>query len=210
MISRSFYYLRHGETDWNVESRLQGQLDVPLNDTGRRQAREAAIPLAGSGLVAIVASPLSRARETAEIVNKTLCLPLRFDAQLMERHFGVLQGLTKLEIDGRIEAGLRTHHGPVEADGYSCPIEGEPLADLDARIVASIAEITAAVDGPVLIVGHGGPYRSLQRRLFNRTQASPNAWPIYFERNTESWCETPLLRPDPTALARLQTDALNA
>src|SRR5690242_8696605 len=91
--------VRHGETDWNAEGRLQGQTDRPLNEYGRRQARELAERLAGDGVVAIYASDLSRAKETAEIVGGRLGLPVVVDPDLRERNWGTWEGLTPRERD---------------------------------------------------------------------------------------------------------------
>src|SRR5919206_4482332 len=86
--------VRHGETDWNAEGRLQGHTDRPLNDVGRRQARELAERLAGEGADAIYASDLARAKETAEIVGARLGLPVVIDADLREKNWGTWEGLT--------------------------------------------------------------------------------------------------------------------
>ena len=89
---RRFFYLRHGETDWNAHGRAQGRSDIPLNGTGRAQAREAAARLAGRGVGRIVASPLARARETASIVAEALDLPIEIDVDLQEVDFGAREG----------------------------------------------------------------------------------------------------------------------
>lgn len=88
-----FAFIRHGQTDWNRDDRLQGSSDIPLNATGREQAREAAALLRDGGWTAIVSSPLSRARETAEIIAAELGLELgpAYD-ELIERDYGPLEG----------------------------------------------------------------------------------------------------------------------
>jgi broad specificity phosphatase PhoE len=88
--------IRHGETDWNAEQRLQGWTDVALNAEGERQARAAARELLGVAFDTIVASPLQRARATAEAIAAGR--PVTLDARLRERHHGELQGLTRGEI----------------------------------------------------------------------------------------------------------------
>src|SRR3569623_193897 len=92
--------VRHGETDWNAEGRLQGHTDRPLNDHGRRQAKEVAERLAGEGADAIYASDLLRAKETAEIVGERRGVPVVVDADLREKNWGNWEGLTG---DERVE-----------------------------------------------------------------------------------------------------------
>src|SRR3954467_15333441 len=89
----SFYFLRHGQTKWNAEGRFQGHTDIPLNDIGLSQAHAAAAILARCPVDLIVASPLIRARTTAEIVAAQLGKPLFMDDELKERHFGAFEGL---------------------------------------------------------------------------------------------------------------------
>ena len=93
--------VRHGETAWNVDTRLQGQIDISLNSTGQEQARRLAEALAEEGVEAIVASDLVRARDTAQAVADRTGLPLVTDAGLRERHFGIFQGHTYAEVEQR-------------------------------------------------------------------------------------------------------------
>ncbi|HYG70238.1 MAG TPA: histidine phosphatase family protein, partial [Anaeromyxobacteraceae bacterium] len=89
------FLVRHGETDWNVAGRWQGQTDIPLNEAGRAQARELARRMRGEGIATIAASDLLRARETAEIVAAELGLEVRIlDHRLREQSFGAFEGLT--------------------------------------------------------------------------------------------------------------------
>ena len=89
--------VRHGETDWNAEGKLQGHTDRPLNDYGRRQAQALADRLAGEAIDAVYASDLSRARETAEILGARLGLPVVVDPDLREKNWGSWEGLTSDE-----------------------------------------------------------------------------------------------------------------
>ena len=144
----AFYYLRHGETDWNRERRQQGQTDIPLNATGRAQARAAAPRLAGCGIATICTSPLQRAFETARIVNRTLRTELVVIEALIECNWGVGEG--------------RINDGWYEAWRAGGPLDGaEPY---DAFVDRSLAAINDALSypGPVLIVGHGGVYRAVK------------------------------------------------
>src|ERR1700688_733243 len=87
-----FWYLRHGETDWNRRGLSQGSIDIPLNELGLVQAREAAQRLRNRGITSIVASPLSRARVTAEIVAEALDLEVTIEPDLREVSWGVHEG----------------------------------------------------------------------------------------------------------------------
>jgi probable phosphoglycerate mutase len=91
----AFWFLRHGETDWNAEGLSQGHTDIPLNAVGLAQARRAALALVDRGIATIIASPLSRALRTAEIVAEALSLPVATDAGLMEVGFGVEEAGSK-------------------------------------------------------------------------------------------------------------------
>ena len=137
--------VRHGETDWNAEGRLQGQTDRPLSDFGRRQARQLAEELAGDQVEAIYSSDLSRARETAEIVAERLGLPVVLDPDLREKDWGTWEGLTAVERDR------------VEFVGESTEAHQERML----RALRGISERQPA-DGRVLVVTHGGSMRRVQ------------------------------------------------
>jgi glucosyl-3-phosphoglycerate phosphatase len=97
VTGRRLLVWRHGQTEWNASGRAQGQTEVPLDDVGRAQAREAAARLASLRPVALWSSDLSRASETAQILADVTGLPVRLDARLREAHLGVRQGLTMAE-----------------------------------------------------------------------------------------------------------------
>lgn len=92
MLLKTIYVFRHGQTDYNVERRVMGQLDIPLNDVGRVQATELAEKLATASIGAVYSSPLARAMETARAVADKIGAPIITDKRLMERHNGKLQG----------------------------------------------------------------------------------------------------------------------
>lgn len=143
-----FYYLRHGETDWNRARRQQGQTDIPLNDTGRAQARVAAALLADCGIATVCTSPLQRAGETAQIVNRALGANLVVLDGLIECHWGVGEG--------------RINDGWYEDWRVGGSLEGaETHADFVARSLAAVNE-ALEFPGPVLIAGHGGVYRAVK------------------------------------------------
>ena len=139
-----FYYLRHGETDWNAEGRFQGRTEVPLNARGLAQARTARDVLAGAGFATICCSPQLRARETAAIVNEALGRPLVIIDDLAECCLGEREGQLKGEWYPEWKAG-RTPHGD------------EPYCDFLVRALRGINRALEQ-DGPVLIVAHGGTY----------------------------------------------------
>lgn len=188
MIPRSFYFLRHGETDWNVRQVMQGFTDIPLNSNGRAQAESVAGIIAGLPISRIVASPLSRARETADIVNRALGLPLDIDEGLKERNFGTLEGKTIGEFE-QIKSQLIAQGLPVEENGYPCPDGAESYNVFKNRVVGSIsAHLSAlAAHENILFVAHGGLYRVLRRSLFSVVDQSPNACPYHFEQVNGSW-----------------------
>ena len=147
--------VRHGETDWNLERRVQGQTDRPLNTTGLEQAHVLAGELAAEQIVAVYASDLSRARDTAAIVAYSHALDVTVDTDLREKHFGSWEGLTDLEIAARFPGAVRGHWG-----------DGETTEALVARAVVAIERIrTANPSGTVLVVSHGGTMRAILDHL---------------------------------------------
>lgn len=139
----TFAFIRHGQTDWNLEKRLQGASDIPLNDTGRQQAHDAVEHLRGMAWEAIVSSPLSRARETAQIIADGLGIELgpSYD-ELRERDYGVAEGVVEAEAEARWP-------------GKSAP-GVESLDSVVARGRAALDRIAAEYgDRDVIIVCHG-------------------------------------------------------
>jgi broad specificity phosphatase PhoE len=165
-IPRTIYFVRHGQTDWNAERRMQGQIDIPLNDIGRGQAGRNGVALAGrlaaDGLsphaIDYVASPLSRASETMAILRGKLGLApdgYRTDPRLMEMGYGSWEGETwprlKTSRPPEIEAWL--------ADVWNlAPPGGESYSMVMDRVVACVSEL----ERPVVVVAHGGVMRVLR------------------------------------------------
>lgn len=165
MTAPVLYLVRHGETDWNAQGRLQGGRDIPLNALGRVQAAAAARILKGlvrnPATLDYVASPLSRARETMEILRETLGLPAaeyRADERLVEIGFGEWEGLTWPEIRARDPERAIAR----EADkwGYRPP-GGESYADLLSRIAPAFG----ALARDTVVVSHGGVARAALAHL---------------------------------------------
>jgi broad specificity phosphatase PhoE len=136
--------VRHGETDWNAEGKLQGHTDRPLNEYGRRQAQALAEQLAGDSIDAVYASDLSRARETAEILGAKLGLPVVVDPDLREKNWGNWEGLTSDE---------RLH---VEFEGETSEAHRDRTLSAVQRIVERHP------DGRIVVVTHGGSLRRIQ------------------------------------------------
>jgi broad specificity phosphatase PhoE len=160
-----FYFVRHGETDWNAERRLQGRHDIPLNDRGRRQAAQCGDTLrdliAGHGKApaefAFVSSPLSRASETMDIVRGVLGLPAAgyaIEPRLAELSFGRWEGRTYREIGAEDRQALKVR----ERDKWNFrPPDGESYADLLARVTAWHGGVT----GDIVVTAHGGVARAV-------------------------------------------------
>lgn len=187
MLQRSFYFVRHGETDWNKAGRIQGHTDIPLNETGRTQAEQVVAVLARMPIDRIVASGLSRAYETASIINAALQKPLTVDDGLKERHFGDFEGLDIGEMD-RLRDGMLKKGLPAEENGYPCPPKGEPYADFRLRTISAFRRNLEQFEGQnILFVAHGGVYRVLRRCLFTELDHSGNVQPFHFEKRAEEW-----------------------
>ncbi len=161
--SYPFYFLRHGVTDHNVRRVVMGQMDVPLNDLGRRQARAAAAMIGGLGIASIASSPLVRARETAEIVAAELGLPVIMVEDLQERDWGEMTG--------------RPYH---ELIREITPRFAEGAEEFSRRVISAISSLTGAE--PALVVAHSGICRVLRRHLAAGDAAGqvPNALPLRF------------------------------
>ncbi|WP_431814142.1 histidine phosphatase family protein [Kocuria sp. cx-455] len=159
MIDSSLSLIRHGQTDWNFARWLQGRTDIPLNDTGRRQARDVGRELAASGehWDVLVSSPLSRARETADIIGAEVGLKLsRMYDDLIERSFG--------DIEGRDCSHMSEHERHAFMERH-----GEHTADLVARGVAVLRQIIDDYPGRnVMIVSHGSFIRLTAGHIMNR------------------------------------------
>lgn len=152
----TLWLIRHGETDWNLAGRMQGHLEVPLNETGRRQARLLAQRLGREPhrFAALLSSDLGRARETAEDIGRVLQLVPSIRPALRERNFGVLARLTMAEAEVS-EPGL---FALMRArDTRFVPPGGESLAQLSARVQDELVQIGLRWPGEqVLVVSHGG------------------------------------------------------
>lgn len=168
--------VRHGETAWNRESRIQGHLDIPLSPLGLAQAQRLAQALAGEPLDAIYASDLGRARQTAAAVAERVGLPVQEDAGLRERGFGCFEGLSWSEIESRWpEQALRWKRRDPDfgAEG------GERLRDFYARAVGTVERLAQAHPGQtLLVVAHGGVMDCLYRAGRRLALEAPRSWTL--------------------------------
>ena len=168
--------IRHGETAWNVDTRIQGQLDVPLNDTGRWQAHRLSLAVAEEGLAAIYASDLLRAFETAQAVARGSGCAIVADTGLRERGFGVFEGLTFQEVGERWpdEAARWRRRDPDFG-----PQGGEVLRDFYARSVTTVTRLAAAHTGQTIaVVAHGGVMDCLYRAAARLELDAPRSWQL--------------------------------
>lgn len=174
MQSTRILALRHGETDWNVATRIQGQLDIGLNTHGRWQADQAGAALAGEAFDAIYTSDLWRAYDTALAIAKPHQATVRTHEGLRERGFGVFEGKTFQEIEAQWpEDALRWRL----RDPSFAPGGGESLITFRDRVLAAASEIAAAHSGQhVVLVGHGGVLDVLYRAATHLALDAPRTW----------------------------------
>ncbi|HAL38547.1 MAG TPA: histidine phosphatase family protein [Polaromonas sp.] len=168
--------IRHGETTWNVDTRIQGQLDIPLNDTGRRQAERMALALADDPITAIYASDLTRAWETAHYLGRELGVEVTREEGLRERGFGDFEGKTFAEIEALLpEQSLRWR----KRDPEFAPAGGESLLALRSRVVEAAERLAAQHPGELIaLVGHGGVMDVLYRAATRLDIQAPRTWAL--------------------------------
>ena len=168
--------IRHGETEWNVEKRIQGHTDVPLNETGRAQALAMAFNAAHHRFHAIYSSDLARAQETARALAQREAHDVRLLPQLRERHFGIFQGITATE-------GAVRH-----PEAYARYIARDPDYDFETgeSLTAFAARVAEAVDWlvrhhsgqTIAAVAHSGVLDIVYRRATGRPLETPRDFKI--------------------------------
>jgi probable phosphoglycerate mutase len=168
--------VRHGETAWNVQTRVQGQLDIGLNERGRWQATRLDEALADETIDAVYSSDLARARDTAVALAARRGLPLHHDVGLRERGFGTFEGHTFADIEQRWpEQSLRWRRRDPEFG----PDGGEALRDFYARAVATALRLAERhTGGTVLLVTHGGVLDCLYRAATRIELQAPRTWQL--------------------------------
>ena len=170
-------FVRHGETVWNLEGRMQGHMDSALSELGLAQARAVAEALAGQPFDAIYSSDLGRARRTADISAERIGLEVRADAGLRERNLGLFQGLTGAECGERHpEEYARFRSGDPD---YVIP-GGESVRQRIDRAVACGDEIARRhPGGRIVLVAHGGVLDAFFRHTLGLDIAAPRRYSLY-------------------------------
>ena len=169
--------IRHGETAWNVDTRIQGQLDVPLNDTGRWQAERLARALAGREAINVVyTSDLLRAWETARAVAESTGAPLIADEGLRERGFGAFQGKTFTEIEAAMPDEAQRWR---KRDPFWAPPGGETLTAMRRRVIETLHTLASRHRGEqIVMVAHGGVMDLLYRAATGQELQAPRTWQL--------------------------------
>ena len=191
MTTTRICFVRHGETDWNAEKRIQGQYDIELNETGRAQALAAAFGLAHFNFAAIHASDLRRATQTARAAAERLGLEVVVAPGLRERHYGIFQGLTVAE-GAEIYPQAHAHYVARDPD-YNFGT-GESLHGFAARVAMGVDDIVRYHAGQsVLAVTHGGVLDIIYRRATGRSLEAPRDFTIpnaalnWFDVDARGW-----------------------
>lgn len=168
--------IRHGETAWNVDTRIQGQLDIPLNETGLQQARWLAQALTQRDeLHAVYASDLSRAHVTAQTIASAVGLAVTTHSGLRERAFGEFQGRTFAEIEAELPE--QAFHWRKRTPHWSPPGAGESLIALRQRVLATVDELaTRHMGEQIVLVAHGGVLDVLYRAATRLALQAPRTW----------------------------------
>lgn len=191
---RRLVMLRHGQTEWNAGSRMQGQIDTDLTDLGRTQAVAAAEVLAKRQPLRIVSSDLRRAFDTAAALGERTGLAVGVDTRLRETHLGDWQGLNHLEVDA-IAPGARLAW---RDDARWAPHGGESRVDVAARSLPLVTELVAGepdwgseadgadADRPVVLVAHGGLIAALTAAVLD---IPVDNWPILGGMGNASWVQ---------------------
>ncbi len=172
LIHRAFWFLRHGETDWNAQGLSQGNVDIPLNETGRAQAVSAAAMLANRGIATVISSPLSRAHDTARAFTALSGHDIHLDEGLREVSFGAQEGKPMVQWFSDWVEGSYT------------PDDAESFTSLRARAVAAINRALEK-PAPVLVVAHGALFRALRAEMgLEPNVRTPNAMPFFCRPGT--------------------------
>jgi probable phosphoglycerate mutase len=190
MITR-LCMVRHGETAWNAEHRVQGQLDIPLNDIGLKQAHAVGAALKGERFDAIYSSDLARARQTAEPIANALSMTLRIEQDLRERHYGIFERLTYAEVRQKYPEDYARFEARDPDYAFRT---GESLTHFSARSIAVVSTIVNRhANQNILVFTHGGVLDKLYRHITGmplsaeRNFGIPNAGLNRVEITADGW-----------------------
>lgn len=173
-MNNSFYFLHHGQTDWNDQGLLMGQQDIPLNAQGRQEAIEAGKILAGLPIATLCHSPLARARETAQIVvNQCPCSLFPLD-DIRERSWGALEG--KLIMDGELSVAEE-----------NIPPGAESKEVFEKRVLQGMEKAIQHPE-PILFVSHDGVFEIMCKKLGLETPVLSNTRVAHFFQQLGKWC----------------------
>lgn len=176
MKSTRIIAIRHGETDWNVQTRIQGHIDIELNSNGVWQASRLPLGLAHEEIAHVYTSDLSRAKVTAASFAGPLGLPLEEEPQLRERHFGIFEGITWQALEELHPEQARAWKS---RDPHWTPEQGESLEMLRQRIVKVVNRLASKHLGEqIAIVTHGGVLDVLYRLATHQFDQSPRTWSL--------------------------------
>ena len=168
--------IRHGETAWNAEHRVQGQLDIPLNDIGLKQAQAVGRALQGERFDAVYSSDLTRARQTADPLVARLSMTMQLDRDLRERHYGIFERLTYAEVKTRFPEDYARFDARDPEYAFRT---GESLKDFSARSIAVISKIAHQHENQnVLVFTHGGVLDKLYRYITGLPLSAPREFGI--------------------------------
>lgn len=178
--------IRHGETDWNTEFRIQGRTDTPLNARGLAQAERLSERLAAEEQVDVLyTSPLARACVTAQKIGQKLGLPPIEDERLVEQHFGELEGLTFQELERRYPDFI--HRWRESKKQLALP-GGETIGEFQNRVQAFLNQVYGAhPNASVMVVTHGGTLRVMLATLLGLE--IERRWPFAFDNTSLSKVE---------------------
>ena len=175
-MTTRFCIVRHGETAWNAEHRVQGQLNIPLNPTGQWQARALGVALAAVRFDALVCSDLSRAYETALISSSVMDGDIETEVALRERHYGKFQGLKYVEAQQQFPADFAAH---LERHLDFAYASGESLQSFAVRVGKVMDALAKKHKGKtVLVVTHGGCLDVVYRMASGIDLTAPRNFPI--------------------------------
>jgi len=169
--------VRHGETAWNVDARIQGQTDIALNETGLWQARRVGEALSGEPITVVYSSDLERAQATARCIAEPAGVPLVPHRGLRERSFGMFEGRTFEEIHRDWPDQAQNWRQRIPE--WQPPEGGESLLELRERVRRTVEELAARHPGEqIVLVAHGGVLDALYRLATGQAVNSPRTWEL--------------------------------